>query len=60
VELASPSDSRRRLREKCERWHRDGAVFVVMIDPKHETVETWGTPLPSLDIDWASFARMRI
>jgi Uma2 family endonuclease len=59
VELASPSDSRRRLRDKCERWHRDGAQFVVMIDPQNGTVETWGTPLPDLDIDWASFAHMR-
>lgn len=60
VELASPSDSRRRLREKCARWHRDGARFVVMIDPEDESVETWGTPLPDLDIDWAAFARMKI
>ena len=60
VELASPSDSRSRLRDKCERWHRDGARFVIMIDPKDQTVETWGTALPGLDIDWASFARMRI
>ena len=60
VELASPSDSRSRLREKCERWHRDGARFVVMIDPKDETVQTWGTPPADLDIDWAAFARMRI
>jgi Uma2 family endonuclease len=59
VELASPSDSRPRLREKCERWHRDGAQFVVMIDPQNDTVETWGAPLPGLDIDWASFAQMR-
>ena len=60
VELASPSDSRQRLREKCERWLRDGVRFVVMIDPEAESVETWGTPLPRLDIDWAAFARMRI
>jgi Uma2 family endonuclease len=59
VELASPSDSRSRLREKCERWHRYGTLFVVMIDPKDGSVETWGTPLPGLDIDWAFFARMR-
>jgi Uma2 family endonuclease len=60
VELASPSDSRPRLREKCARWHREGALFVVMIDPKDGSVQTWGTSLPELDIDWASFAHMRI
>ena len=59
VELASPSDSRPRLREKCARWLREGATFVVMIDPEAGSVETWGTPLPGLDIDWAAFARMR-
>ncbi len=59
VELASPSDSRTRLRQKCARWHNEGAAFVVMIDPETESVETWGTPLPGLDIDWHRFARMK-
>ncbi len=58
VELASPSDSLPRLREKCGRWQRDGALFVVMIDPEDGTVETWGAPLPELDIDWSAFARL--
>jgi Uma2 family endonuclease len=57
VELASPSDVRLRLREKCRRWLRDGVTFVVMIDPEDGTVETWGTPLPDMDIDWEFFAR---
>jgi Uma2 family endonuclease len=60
VELASPSDSRPRLREKCLRWHHGGARFVVLIDPQDAIVETWGTPLPDLDIDWAAFAQMRV
>ncbi len=58
VELASPSDSRTRLRQKCARWHNEGAQFVVMIDPESASVETWGTPLPDLDIDWLRFAKL--
>jgi Uma2 family endonuclease len=60
VELASPSDPRHRLRDKCERWFRSGTQFVVMIDPQNGTVETWGTPLPGLDIDWGGFADTQV
>ena len=42
VELVSESDSLAALRRKCERWRREGAGYVVLLDPP-EGVETWGT-----------------
>jgi Uma2 family endonuclease len=56
VELASPSDHRPDLQAKCRRYLMHGVQFVVMIDPEAGIVETWGTPLPGLDIDWSAFA----
>ncbi|MGH7737700.1 MAG: Uma2 family endonuclease [Candidatus Tyrphobacter sp.] len=41
IELASPSDSRATLRRKCERWHREGVGYVVLLDPDREP-ESWG------------------
>jgi len=45
VELVRESDSLSVLRRKCERWHREGAGYVVLLDPP-EGVEMWGTPPP--------------
>ncbi len=56
IEIASPYDRRSRLREKCARWLRDGASYVVMIDPDAQTFATWGTPPAHMDIDWAAIA----
>lgn len=45
IELASKSDSHQAVRRKCERWHRDGAHYVVLIDPDGGS-EEWGDPPP--------------
>ena len=44
VELMSPTDRLKAAREKCERWHRDGSAFVVLLDPDRHLFQTWGTP----------------
>jgi hypothetical protein len=40
--LASKSDSLVVARKNCARWHRDGAGYVLLLDPKHGATETWG------------------
>lgn len=50
VELASKSDSLPAARRKCERWHREGVRYVVLID--EQSAEYWGEALadfPALD-----------
>lgn len=44
VELASKSDSREAARQKCKRWHKKGAAYVILLDPKAGSVQTWGAP----------------
>ena len=42
VELLSKTDSIREMRRKCDRMHRDGTTFVVMLDPENGIAECWG------------------
>jgi Uma2 family endonuclease len=44
VELASKSDSLTAARKKCERWHREGVQYVILLDPKNRAAESWGDP----------------
>jgi Uma2 family endonuclease len=43
VELVSKTDSLRNVREKCERWRRDGASYVLLLDPENGIAEVWGS-----------------
>lgn len=54
VELVSDSDSRPQVREKCDRWHRAGVPFVIMLDPSTRQSSTWGTPLERFPTDWSA------
>ena len=56
VEVASSTDSRDDLRAKCRRYLMFGVTYVVLIDPEEGTFESWGDPLPGLDIDWAALS----
>lgn len=44
VEIVSKTDSFMEVVAKCERWHRDGAGYVVLLDPRRGATQAWGTP----------------
>lgn len=46
VEIVSKTDSFIEVVAKCERWKRDGAVYVVLLDPIRNRAQDWGAPPP--------------
>jgi Uma2 family endonuclease len=47
VEIASPSDSRRRMAEKARRWLDRGVQMVWVVWPRRREVDVWEIPVPA-------------